>query len=154
MTDPDPRVVKQAIIELRDVNKERRRTAVMKLGMLGGEEAIRTLILTLINRNEDIIVRGRAALMLGKLGDERAVSPLIEVLESAGWQTRLNAAEALGKLGDKRAIKPLLRVYHEDRDKIGEAAQVALERLGYVFEGIDDAQPNKDTVANIALPEA
>jgi hypothetical protein len=37
MTDPDPNIVKQALSELRDVSKEKRRTAVMKLGMLGGD---------------------------------------------------------------------------------------------------------------------
>jgi HEAT repeat protein len=94
--------------------------------------------------------------MLGKLGDGRAVDPLIEVLESAGWQTRLNAAEALGKLGDPRAIKPLLKIIEVDHDKIGEAAQIALEKLGY---GTDDMQDNgtqtsNDSVGMDAVPEA
>ena len=34
--------VKTILSELRDVNKDRRRTAVMKLGMLGGDQAVRT----------------------------------------------------------------------------------------------------------------
>ncbi len=131
MTEPDPVAVKQAMTELRDVNKDKRRTAVMKLGMLGGDEAIRTLIVTLKNPTEDLIVRGRAALMLGKIGDVRAVDGLIEVLNADGYQTRLHAAEALGKIGDRRAIKALLRVVAVDHDTVGEAAKSALNKLGY-----------------------
>ncbi|MDX2162351.1 MAG: HEAT repeat domain-containing protein [bacterium] len=142
MTDPDPVAVKQALSELRDVSKEKRRTAVMKLGMLGGEEALRTLMVVVTNPNEDIIVRGRAALMLGKLGDSRAVDPLIEALADSGYQTRLHAAEALGKIGDPRAIKALLRVVEADHDTVGEAAKTALKTLGY-----PDPQPAEEEPA-------
>jgi len=135
MTDPDPNVVKQAISELRDVSKEKRRTAVMKLGMLGGDEAVRTLMMIVVNNHEDLIVRGRAALMLGKLGDARAVEPLIRALDAPGFQTPLYAAQSLGKLGDPRAIEPLLRAIESHNDKMREAAQEALEKLGYTPEG-------------------
>ena len=131
MTDPDPNVVKQVLAELRDVNKDKRRTAVMKLGMMGGEEAVQTLIMVVKNRNEDLIVRGRAALMLGKIGDARAVGPLIEALDAPGFQTPLYAAQSLGKLGDPRAIPPLLRLLDTDHDKFREAARESLTRLGY-----------------------
>ena|SRR5215213_4669881 len=131
MGDPDPNVVKQLLAELRDVNKEKRRTAVMKLGMIGGDEAIRTLIMIVKNSNEDLIVRGRAALMLGKLGDARAVGPLIDALDAPGFQTPLYAAQSLGKLGDRRAIPPLLRLLDTDHDKFREAARESLQRLGY-----------------------
>lgn len=134
MTDPDPNVVRQVLSELRDVNKEKRRTAVMKLGMLGGDEAVRTLMTVVANHHEDLIVRGRAAMMLGKLGDPRAVEPLIRALDAPGYQTPLYAAESLGKLGDPRAIQPLLRVIESHNDKTREAAQAALEKLGYVVE--------------------
>jgi HEAT repeat protein len=131
MVDPDPNVVKQLLAELRDVNKDKRRTAVMKLGMLGGDEAVRTLIMIVRNHNEDLIVRGRAALMLGKLGDTRAVEPLIEALDAPGFQTPLYAAQSLGRLGDPRAIPPLLRLLDTDHDKFREAARASLQKLGY-----------------------
>jgi HEAT repeat protein len=131
MTDPDPNVVKQILTELRDINKEKRRTAVMKLGMLGGDEAVRTLMMVVANTQEDLIARGRAALMLGKLGDPRAVEPLIRALDAPGFQTPLYAAQSLGKLGDPRAIEPLLSMVESHNDKMREAAQQALIRLGY-----------------------
>jgi HEAT repeat protein len=131
MSDPDPKFVKQLLAELRDVSKEKRRTAVMKLGMIGGEEAVRTLMMIVSNQHEDLIVRGRAALMLGKIGDPRAVVPLIRALDAPGYQTPLFAAQSLGRLGDPRAIPPLLRMMETNRDKFREAAQEALQRLGY-----------------------
>jgi HEAT repeat protein len=131
MTDPDPNAIKQALSELRDVSKDKRRTAVMKLGMMGGETALITLIGVVRNHHEDLIVRGRAALMLGKLGDPRAVESLIEALDAPGYQTRVHAAQSLGKLGDPRAIAPLRRVVETEGDTFKAAAQEALQRLGF-----------------------
>lgn len=138
MAQPDPMIVKQVLTELRDVNKEKRRTAVMKLGMIGGEVAVRTLIMIVQNSHEDLIVRGRAALMLGKLGDTLAVEPLIAALDAPGFQTPLYAVQSLGKLGDPRAIEPLLRMLKTDHDKFREAAQEALQKLGH---DLDVTQP-------------
>lgn len=143
MGDPDPQVIKQLLTELRDINKDKRRTAVMKLGMIGGDQAIRNLILIVQNESEDLIVRGRAALMLGKLGDTRAVDPLIRALEAPGFQTPLYAAEALGKLGDSRAIEPLLMMAAASSDKTREAALTALKRLGYDIkrQDVSESEP-------------
>src|SRR5262245_34471761 len=76
--DPDPKIIKQLLADLRGFNKEKRRTAVVKLGIVGSDEAVRALIMTVKNDHEDLIARGKAALMLGKLRDQRAVDSLIE----------------------------------------------------------------------------
>ena len=138
MKEPDPEVIKQLLVELRDVSKDKRRIAVMKLGMTGGDQAIRALVSTVQDDYEDLIVRGRAALMLGRMGDERAVDALIRALAAPGYQTPLNAAEALGKLGDVRAIEPLLLLAASNNDRARDAALKALERLGYEDEKDSD----------------
>jgi HEAT repeat protein len=132
--EPDPKVIKQLLADLRGFDKEKRRTAVMKLGMVGGEDAVRALIMTVRNDHEDLIARGRAALMLGKLRDMRAVEPLIQALDAPGFKTPVYAAEALGKIGDPRAIQPLLNVLNSGNDTLQEAANEALKRLGYARE--------------------
>ena len=143
MSDPNSGAIQVILAELRDTNKEKRRTAVMKLGMMGGDEALRALIRTLENEYEDLIVWGRAAMMLGKVGDARAVQPLIRALDAPGYQTPLYAVESLGLLGDSRAIEPLLVIFANSRDRLQEAAKLALERLGYTEEEPDEleAQP-------------
>ncbi len=135
--------VKTILSELRDVNKDRRRTAVMKLGMVGGDQAVRTLINIVDNTQEDLIVRGRAALMLGKLKDDRAVPHLIRALEAPGFLTPYHAALALGKIGDSRAVGALLDFAGNSRDKTRDAAMQALHQLGYESESTAyaDSQP-------------
>lgn len=145
MVDRDNQIkVKTILAELRDVSKDKRRTAVMKLGMLGGDDAIRALIRTVENTQEDLIVRGRAALMLGKLKDNRAVSPLIRALEAPGFQTPLHAAQALGKIGDPRAIEPLLLFADNTRDKTRNAAIDALRQLGYEYNTTENPEPEPE----------
>jgi len=137
MAEPDPKAIKFLVSELRDVNKDIRRSAVMKLGMMGGETAIRTLINIVTDWNEDLIVRGRAAQMLGIMGDPRAVDPLIRALNVPGYQAQLNAVEALGKLGNTRAVPFLLDIANDPtRDRVRVAARTSLKQLGY-----EDDQP-------------
>lgn len=53
-------------------------------------------------------VRISAARTLGKIGDARAVEPLIQALkEDSDWSVRHEAVEALGEIGDAREIEPL-----------------------------------------------
>jgi HEAT repeat protein len=129
-----PNPVNTILTELRDFNKDKRRTAVMKLGMVGGDQAVLALIRIVGNRQEDLIVRGRAALMLGKLKDDRAVSALIDALDAPGFQTPYHAAIALGKIGDRRAIGALQQLADNSRDKTRQAALQALQQLGFSIE--------------------
>lgn len=82
-----------------------------------GEPAVPYLIKAL--SHEDGYVRAAAADALGKIGDARAVEPLIAAMQYHDDRTyedgedseaRCNAAEALGEIGDLRAVDDLIRV--------------------------------------------
>lgn len=51
---------------------------------------------------------------LGLIGDLRAVDPLIEILNARETDVRRDAAKALGELGDKRALAQLKSLLDED----------------------------------------
>jgi hypothetical protein len=70
------------------------------------------------------ITRAAAAEALGKIGDRRAVEPLILALTDKDWGVRLNAAVALGEIGDARALGPLsVALKDSDHDVRTWAAQ-------------------------------
>ena len=68
-------------------------------------------------KDSDAGVRLKAAEALGKLADNRAVDPLIEVLRNdEDRDVRLKAAWALGEIGDARAVDPLSYASVKDAD--------------------------------------
>ncbi|AEG18935.1 HEAT repeat domain-containing protein [Methanobacterium paludis] len=76
-------------------------------------------------KNDDLLIRKNASIALKKVGDERAVEPLIKSLRYEKWQdeyiilstVRENSAEAIGIIGDKRAVEPLINALFEDVDE-------------------------------------
>lgn len=85
-------------------------------------------------RSEDRIgaarIRQQAAKALGKLGDGRAVTALVEALtgDDDRW-VRIAAAQGLGKLGDRRAEAPLRALLEAGDVTIQAEAARALERI-------------------------
>jgi len=149
MVNPDPEIT-QLLADLRNFDKNLRRRAVYKLGMKGGEDALRALMVAVEDSNEDLIVRGRAAQMLGKMKDPRAVDPLITALEARGYQTPIHAAEALGQIGDGRAVAPLLAMMEaHDNDGARDAATKALTRLGH--DPAQDELDKRDTTETLEV---
>jgi len=80
-----------------------------------GEPAVEPLIEALKYKDwyEDWYVREEAAEALGKIGDIRAVKPLIEALKDEYRYVRLKAAKALGKIGDIRAVEAVIKSLFE-----------------------------------------
>lgn len=74
----------------------------------------------------------QAVQFLGKLADNRAVEPLINVLKDKDENkyTRMCAAIALGEIGDIRAFEPLVKMFWEDDLELCEEAARALANLG------------------------
>jgi HEAT repeat protein len=79
--------------------------------------------------NPDSTTRDRAAEKLGKLGDARAVEPLLLALEGLDWRLRGYAAWALGELGDPKAGDKLLNLLDDPVGDVQQSVRHALAKL-------------------------
>jgi HEAT repeat protein len=79
---------------------------------------------------KDAGVRAAAAGSLGRIGDSRAVEPLIAVLGDARRDVRQAAAGALSLIGDPRAVQPLIGVLNDWDPIVRQTAAGALGRFG------------------------
>ncbi len=75
--------------------------------------------------------RAEAAISLGRVGDERAVEPLIAALGDGNSDVRAAAAQALGKIGDPKAVEPLIIILRYD-DAYSLARKQAIWALGMI----------------------
>lgn len=72
---------------------------------------------------------------LGRIGDKRAVEPLMRMLKGTVY---VEAAIALGQIGDKRAVQPIVeeikKSYHNEdgRNKLKEVYKTL---TGYEYQG-------------------
>ena len=84
--------------------------------------------------HEDKLVRKRAIVALGEIGDKRAVKPLIAIhsqLFVVGWDICDAAAEALERTGDPRAIESLIRTMNSNaNDDVKDTCAEALVNIG------------------------
>jgi HEAT repeat protein len=92
--------------------------------------------------------RIRAAERLARLGDAKAVQPLIDALTNATEvEVRVKAAEALGSLRDRRAVEALVAASSAPHAELRTAAVLALGRVGdhaaaeALFVATRDEQP-------------
>lgn len=74
-------------------------------------------------------VRGRAALMLGSMGDARALTGLVAATRDPDEAVRSRVAEALGNRGDTRAVAALTALLSDPSPPVRSSAAVALETL-------------------------
>ncbi len=77
-------------------------------------------------------VRLKAAVLLGRMADLRAVEPLSEALDDENYVVRGAAARALGNLGHPMAVsavEPLLDLVSDEEQFVRKEAKRALERL-------------------------
>ncbi|MCH7926218.1 MAG: HEAT repeat domain-containing protein, partial [Planctomycetes bacterium] len=81
--------------------------------------------LALINllRDPNASIQGEAAEMLGHLDDERAITPLTELLEHRNVELALRAAEAMGRLGDQSGLQVAVRFLRSDHEHTPLAAR-------------------------------
>lgn len=73
--------------------------------------------------------RWKAAESLARMGDPRAVGPLIKALSDEDWRVRQKTAWALGFLGDPAAIPALRRAYRDDLEGVQEMITEAITMI-------------------------
>ncbi len=77
-------------------------------------------------------VRLKAAVLLGRLHDQRAVSPLERALKDENYVVRGAAARALGNLGPSlaaEAVEDIFPLVHDENQFVQKEAKSALKRL-------------------------
>ena len=99
-------------------------TALTKLG----PPAVATLIGAL--RSQDWLTRGKAAKVLGAIGDARAVRPLAEALRDETDFVRQWAAKALGSIGTAEVVEALISALNDRHFEVRGAAARALGGIG------------------------
>ncbi len=93
-----------------------------------GEPAVETVAGVFRDAGAQEDVRGRAASILGRIGDPRALEPLTRGLSDRVPGVRVAAATALGELRDARAVDPLVAALTDHPSP--DAVFKALEKIG------------------------
>jgi len=109
---------------LKDQRQEIRLAALRGLGAIWGMPEVFKL------GNESQDVRKDAAEALGKIGDARAVEPLIAALRDTDSEVCRSAAGALEQIGDARAVEPLIAALGDEDASVRGAAAGALGEIG------------------------
>jgi len=108
-------------------------TAAVSARVVGADPRVDELCRA-VTDDDNYKVRVQAALVLGKLGDARAVPPLIKALCDPNKSVRGIAAAALGQLGAESAVDPLRDLLRRESDPFvrgqAEKAMAALSGAG------------------------
>ena len=131
----DPVAAGSLIEALDDVSPEVRAKAAGSLGKLKESRAVDRLLEMLLS-DPVPFVRTRVSQALGSIGHPRVIDHLIRVLKDPEWWVRIRAIEALEQIG-KQASGALLVALEDDDPEVVRRAATALERMGYVHEGIE-----------------
>ena len=128
---------------LKDEDKDVREAAASALGDIGTAAAVAPLVQSL--GDESAMVRYRAVESLGRIGGSGAVDALVGALKDRGWinppagkgnqpnekvWVRQKAIEALAEIGDARSAAPIAEALNDKQERVRQAAQTALQRLG------------------------
>ena len=79
-------------------------------------------------------VRCAAAKLLGDIKDDRAVVPLMYIMNDKDeyYKIRLTAADALGKIGSDYAVNPLINIVTDEEEKSLYLRESAVKALGMI----------------------
>jgi HEAT repeat protein len=121
----------EPLIELlEDPQEEVRATVSQALGLLGRAEAVEP-ILNRLRKEARLSVVRHIVLALGRIGDERALKPILTMVgnDKVDWNLRCDGLRALGHLEDSRAVPTLAKFMDHSNKYMREAAFHALEEI-------------------------
>jgi len=116
---------------LERTNADLRRDAATALGLIRDANTI-PMLLEELKRAKSFTVQGQIILAIGTIGDQRAIDPLIEILDNTTRPdgTRAMAAVGLGMIGD---LLPLPRLGRLSKDYNYRASVKDLDELLYIL---------------------
>lgn len=111
---------------LHDKNEAVREEAIRILGEKKAERAVNFLTNSLDDKNSGWL----ACSALGKIGSEKSVKPLVNLLTENAVQKRRTAVWALNRIQSPKTVKPLIKVLQDSDDEVRLLASLALEGIG------------------------
>jgi len=122
----------QSVPKLMEVVKSGEKTArIAAIGVLGDirDKQVTPFLLELLSSDPDKDIQRAVLVPLGKIGDRRALTPLIKRLRSEDPAIRSGAAYALGGIGDVKAVAALMPLLNDEDEQVRKSAGEALEKL-------------------------
>ena len=107
---------------------ERAASSIKNMPDSDKEQYLKAIILKLTD--EDVDVRWKAAGALGRIGDAKAVDPLIKALNDEHEPVRYTVTGALGRISDIKAVDPLINALKDEYESMRWKAAEALGRMG------------------------
>src|SRR5262245_27739020 len=105
--------------------------AIDVLGQIRAKDAVGPLVQQLFMRGTDEVTKQHLLVSLGRIGDPRAVKPIVDFLaRNNDRRIQGNAIFALGDIGDEAALEPLGRFAEETSDpSLRSVAQTAMRKI-------------------------
>jgi HEAT repeat protein len=105
--------------------------AIDVLGQIRAKDAVGPLVQQLFMRGTDEVTKQHLLVSLGRIGDARAVKPILDFLaRDNDRRIQGNAIFALGDIGDEAALEPLGRIAEETTDpSLRSVAQAAMRKI-------------------------
>lgn len=122
------KTIKELIQDLND-DDEFVREEAFGLLEIRSEESFEPLIEVLSEKSTNKNIKQSSAKLLGVIGNEQAIDPLIATLRDNNKLVRREASTALSKMGDK-AVEPLINILDDDDWRVRGAAAWVLGKIG------------------------
>jgi HEAT repeat protein len=128
----DARAVDTLIVSLKDENPDIRRNAAEALGKIRDVRAIDGLVTALKDKKSSVQQSANAAIKntLQQLKDNRAIEPLVALLNHDEPAIRHFAVEALGGIPDPRVSDHLILALKDNNADIRDTAAESLRKIG------------------------